>query len=624
MNGVSFAGLIMQTIDFDKLDIRKQYRSTPAPNYDVKVIGYDTETIKGKARLICSPTGDCIPKSFDDILLFFCTNKTRNHTGFFYNLKYDFQAILKWLPVEYWKEIYQKGQIEYPSNKSKNAVYVISYLPAKMISIKHITYPKNKRRRHSRTWKFYDISQYYGKRPLDDVAKEYLNASKVKIKADIANLTMSDIRSPEIRRYCRRDADLTEKLAIRWIEICHKNELYPSNFCSPASIAARYFQSHVEFPTINRFLKPSTRPLLHIIWNTVAGAFICCYKRGTFDRVYEYDINSAYPAEMAKLPDISRGRFFYKRDGYRDDAHLAWLRVFVTITDDGFYNPPLPILRRNLPNYNPVGFFETYITLTEYHALKDIYKIDIVESVNWVPDQDPFYLFKDIVETSYTRRKQTDDENINYFLKIVLNGIYGKNLEKHRILDETDEKYGLWRTGPLFNPCYASYILAGSRLKVFDLLQKIDDKYKVACFTDSILSTERLKNIGESQTLGDWCFNQTGRAVIIGCGVYSLKPKGKPVKSKVRGFNTTSKVSLFDILKAQYKNEKIEIDIKTNVSIMRSIIRKNPATMNFILDETKDININFDSKRFWFDNFKRAGDILEKTVDSFPIVAGLT
>ena len=147
---------------FDRLRIARQYRNPPKPVI-VKPIGYDTETVNGLARLITNSENEYThPESFLDCLKFLCRKSTRGKTGFWYNMRYDFQAILKWLPPDLWKVLYDVGEIETAFDHSKGT-WKISYLPSKTFSITHRT-------SKPRTWKFYDISQYFGKGKLDDIA----------------------------------------------------------------------------------------------------------------------------------------------------------------------------------------------------------------------------------------------------------------------------------------------------------------------------------------------------------------------------------------------------------------------------------------------------------------------
>jgi hypothetical protein len=271
-----------------------------------------------------------------------------------------------------------------------------------------------------------------------------------------------------------------------------------------------------------------------------------------------------------------------------------------------------------MSNYYPVGNMETSITLLEYEYLKEYFTIEPLQGIYWIPDKLSF-LFADTINDLYTLRKSTTDENINFFIKIVLNGFFGKFLEKHQCLNPDHELYRRWITGQLFNPMYGSYILAGARIELFKALQLTDPKNLVACFTDSILTKKPL-NIPLSKDLGTWDFCQEGEAVIIGCGVYTIR--GKKLKSKLRGFHITEKAenSLFEIIKKQYKNETIKLNITKNIAPLSAIIQKRTLDMNLLVDDIKEITLNFDTKRLWHGSFKNAGELLEKQYDSFPLM----
>lgn len=600
----------------DKLIIKKQYRAHPTPAQFIQTYGYDTETIGGKCALIaCSDGRFCHPTSFDDIVNILCCKKTQQTSGFFYNLKYDFQAILKWLPEALWLEIFRTGEIEVLLSNNKSCR--IFYIPSKFLKIRFL----DKKGKAKHTYSFFDMAQYYGKQSLNTASKKYLNESKLEHNFDLANLTIEQLKTQQAIDYCIKDALLVKKLADRWIAICHQNDLYPSNFSSTASISARYFNERVEIPTINRFLKTEfRRELLQYPWNACAGAFISVFKRGYFDNIHCYDINSAYPFQMSQLPDIEQGSFF-KSKKILPEAKLGWMKAKINIerSSSGAYHPCLPILRKNLSNYYPVGNFETFITLLEYNELKHYFDVEIKDGLYWIPSEE-HYLFKNIINDIYTRRKTTTDDNINYFLKIILNSIYGKFLERHQILDD-EQLRGYCETGNYFNPFYASYILAGTRVQIFKTLLLLKEDDIVAVFTDSILTKKQL-SITVSNQLGSWSYEGAGEAVIVGCGVYTIKQKEK-IKTKIRGFHTTSKIDLFDIIKNQKNKKSLTIDIKINISPLTSIIQKRIVDMNLIIDDKKCVDINFDTKRLWLRSFKSAKELLEKEINSEPIFYGL-
>jgi len=625
----------MARIPFKSLFLNKQFRFQSKSCSDFEVIGYDTETIEGRVQLIANSYGDIAhPDNFFDCLDFLCRKSTRNSIGFFYNLKYDFQAILKWLEPAFWETLYKEGTIEILA-PNKIGIFTIFYIPQKFLKIRYKT-DRNK----TRTWNFYDIAQYYGRMKLDNAAFKYLNEHKRDIhKWDLTKLTIEDMRHPEIIEYCVHDAVLAQKLAVFFIKLCNRMNLYTKNFSSPASISVRYFSTNVKFPTINRFInKPDYHSYIEYAWEATRGAFINVFKRGYFPKVYVYDINSCYPHQMRQLPDISKGRFSYRQGPPDPEFTHGWLkaRVYIDPNEKGGYTPCLLKYRKQHSNFFPSGEFETYITLLEYERLKYYYELDIIDGIYWKPYNEISYFLKDAIEQTYIERTKTDDVNIRYFLKIVLNGLYGKFLEKHKCLVDIKNigKLGMLETGNLFNPFYASYILAGSRLQLFDALVSTDPKNIIACSTDSVMTKKPMPNLDISNNLGAWSIDHEGEAIVIGCGVYSMRDKDNNLKTKLRGFhivnvnkedeNKRDKYDLFSMIKNQHKSKEIIINTITNITPLKAIIQKMPERMNFLISDIKCININFDKKRLWLGSFKNAGELLTKNYDSLPIDYNLT
>lgn len=603
---------------FEQLSIKKQYRVKPK-DQQVVPIGYDTETQGGLCKLLCSPSYHLHPMSFDDILFFLTSHKNRGKIGFFYNLRYDFQAILKWLDPTYWETILERGLIEYDC---KPGLFRVIYIPGKMLSIRRKTGKK------SRRFDFYDISPFFGKGPLDKVALKYLGRGKKDVsKFDMPNLKNADFLDPEMIEYCKEDAKLTEELAEYWIKLCNEQGVFPSTFVSTASIAVRYYQSRCKIPTINSFIKPSRLKYLKIPWLACSGPFITVYKRGRFSTCYEYDLNSAYPKTMTELPDISRGRFMVSKGAIPDNAYLGWVQVTANLwnNSEGFYFPPLPMPRKGLSNFFPYGSFSTFITLKEFRAYEKDLKLDLIAGLYWIPTHSIRYPYKNAIEEIYAIKQAiSENSDINpvyYFWKIMLNSLFGKHLQRTLVRDPGKGDYGKLRTGTLFNPCYASYILADTRLRLYEILKRVSQKDIIACFTDSVLLRREYPDLNEGVALGQWSEKTSGSLLIMGSGVYTLLSKNR-VKTKLRGFHTTSKVNLFEEAKKQYNKKAIKLPIKTVITLATALTRHCEGDMNKIVDDVKKIAVNFDTKRLWLGQFDKVGQYLEKQVDSLPLIYG--
>lgn len=600
----------MLDLEFDKLVIKKQSRRI-ARDKQIKHLSYDTETVNGQCVLLVNSKGESVyVEDFADIIHFMCRDKYRSHIGFFYNLKYDFQAILKWLEPEHWEAIHQKGRtiVSFYDPKRRREIFLeITYIPRKFLKFKI-------KGKTTLSWKFYDIAQYYGKMKLDNAGKKYLGIGKVDISAkfDIKNVTHEYCKDPEFVGYALQDALITDRLASLFISACTKMGLSGGNFSSPASLSSDYFQQKISIPTINTFLKRrSTYELLRYPWNCISGAFISVFQRGYFDSVFVYDINSSYPTRIAKLPDLTKGKFYMDTGHPCNDYHSGWMhvRVNIDVDDMGAYHPCIPMKRRNASNYYPIGRMETWITLSEYKYFSRYHDIEVIDGLYWTPTI-LRYPFAEEIPRLYKLRKETDDVMINAFLKIVLNGLFGKFLQKIPDQDPDSETYKMWKAGNLFNPFYASYILADSRIAVHQLLMQIPNDEIVACFTDSVICKKEL-DITTSGDLGDWGFEKSGDAVVLGCGIYTVRESNGKVKTKLRGFNN-SRIDLFRVIEEQPDDNTLTVDSLLNISPSTALIQKRYDEMNLLINTPKTININFDTKRCWQGKWDKASEILTK------------
>lgn len=587
----------MLALPYDKLTITPQKRYYYKKR-KIEFTGFDTETKDGLCRLLCTNDASLVPKSIDEILQFLITHCHRK-IGVFYNLNYDFQAILKWLPVEKWIELHDTEKIVYND-------YILKYIKDKFLIISY----------HKRKYYFYDISQFYSKKSLAYTAKKYLSMEKSDPGVDLSNIPDYLFSMPVFQHYCKNDSLLAEKLAYHFYEICKSMHLYPTRFSSPAAISVRYFANNCDIPTINTL----DTELLRYAWNSTSGAFIEVFKRGYFPKTYNYDINSAYPASIAQLIDFRLGDFVYSKKKIPDGSHIGFMHVKVIVdSEDKYsYHSPFILQNRNKVNYFPIGYYKTYITLDEYHAYCNDFEIEIIDGWYFIP----FilqYPFKEKVEYLYNIRKNCEDDSLKLFLKIALNGMYGKFLEKNLNLETNNIE-----TGNYFNPLYASYILAQTRIKIYNFLKTLDSTDIISVQTDGVFC---LKDIPiYTKDLGLFSNQGEHELLQIGSGVYTLK-YNDIIQTKLRGFKTTDKIDLFKIVDEQYNSDTIKLDTISNVSYNIVIKQKrylerniDYEDMNKLLEGIKRININFDTKRIWDRDFKQCGDIVTSVIDSQPLL----
>jgi len=503
-------------------------------------------------------------------------------------------------PPNPWQELWDYGETTFQG-------HVYSLIPWKLFSIRSLS-------RKQRV-QFFDVFQFFNT-ALDVAAQKYIGQKKLDI---VDRTAITNFAHPDTIRYCVHDAKLAGDLARYVLSL---SDLHfpdsPKSLISKASISEKHFRQTCDIPTINHTIDNNPR-FIEMAYRTYKGGLFSAYQRGYFDKLYLYDINSAYPAEMAKLPDLTKGRFVEVKGAPPEGAYMGWLacRVDIDGSLDNSYISPLACDFKGRRLY-PSGSFTTWLTLPEYEAIQPHHWIQGLIGVYWFPNEAPQFPLADEVKKLYHWKNTETDPGLRYFIKIVLNSLYGKTIQKI-----PDRDSGLYLTGNLFNPFWASYITAGTRLELYRQMQKMDYADLVLVATDSILSRKPL-DMPLNNELGQWALDKTGEGVIIGSGVYSIRDDSDYIETRNRGFNTTNNVNFF-WPGSGVINEKtgyptsLHIDVKNHFTLARALIQGDYQKMNLITDTYKTLDLNFDTNRLWSADFKTVDDILTRQISSVPL-----
>jgi hypothetical protein len=605
---------MVQRPDWSQLKIKRQYRPDLKPFYHDDLIAYDTETWQGKAVLICDSKGNhCYPETLTDCLLFLTRRKYRDIMGWFKNINYDVEAILKFCDEKTVREFAKTNEMEVPFNDTS---FFIKYIPGKMFKVIF--------NKHS--FVFFDIGNFL-KGSLNDLGKKYLKDTKNETPVDWKTVKKRQLFTLKMRKYCLQDAALTEGLARVFLDACNGFGIFSKNYCSPASLATHYFMSKIDIPTLHSMTQ-GKKLRAKLAYNAYKGGFITTFKKGRFDHVYLYDINSAYPDQMTRLPDMTRGRFKFGLQDIPTDATMGWMECIIETEKENFkpyypaYFSPVPVYVKKLnKNYYFVGKVKTTITLLEYQALKNDFKITPTMGIYWIPTDEPVYLYRDIVNELYHLKSEykTGDKNYYALIKILLNGFYGKTIQKIPVAESRE-----FNTGNLFNPFHASYITAGCRIQVYEFIKRHGALNVIGVMTDGVAYEKPVKE-PLSKDLGAWGLDMEGEAVFIGSGLYTIRDKvsGK-VKTATRGFKTTDRLDFFDMLYENKDRGAIELSQTVRLTYKEALRVKKFVDWNLIKDGIKRININCDNKRIWAGQWATCGDVLTSTVDSAPYFVNMT
>lgn len=577
-----------------------------------QIEGLDTETYQGKAILIATSKEYHEPTSFLSILKFLNSYSKRTTIYFTFNLRYDAQAILKWInDIELLEQLFYSNTIEYES-------YKIKYIPKKFLSIST----------KGGSVYLYDIAQYYLGYNLNNASKKYLGKSKMEdidpeqIQNDYEYYLQN---RNKIIQYCRQDALLTKELTILMKEYYEKTGFSFRNPVSQAKISELFVRDHYKIPKISKSIEKYHK----IAELSYFGGIFATLKRGLFNKtLYSYDINSAYPDKERMLPNWNNGEFVKVKEPNTHNSFFGWYLCSLN-------SPFIPYRYRGKPyeieisydninyqdiplwNYKiiyPKGLRTQVITKAEYDFLKKHNQyVYFLEGFEWIPngkkEPSPFNWIED---TYYQRKeiKRKDKEDPKQMvLKHSMNGIYGKTAQ-HKKLKSS-----------FTNFFYSSYITALTRIQIWEAALSIGLKHIYEIATDSILCDKQIPNLPISEKLGEWEKKEYSSALLIGSGMRQTWNENGEFKTNARGLTDKHNWNMLsDIIKHQDKDHIIYTQRRPiqlgEILTFNKIL--NPSDLNIFKPVYKRLNVNTDTKWNWSKEYLDFKDLLENKTQAEP------
>lgn len=611
-----------------------------------EVIGYDTETYNGKVTLISNSKKEyLIYDNLEGLINFLTKNKT-GCLNFFFNLEYDANAIIKCFPDD---NIRQIGFFNKTNLVLNGIKYQIFNLKRKAFIIEKTFNEEIEK------YYFYDIAQFYQIGSLEKTYEKVITPIEGKIfrkTLDSSKEFPTNKITNEDIEYCINDSIACQELAEHFVTTTRK--IMPvKRFYSPASLGKTLLRMNIAEPY--KFKANSIQGLAYKGYN---GGRFETIKIGKCS-VYQYDINSAYPDALSKLPDIDGYKI--KNNDYELESTHSFFNCDFTIPKD-FKICPIRYEYKNLLLY-PNGIFKNFcLTKTEYETLIELGIKIKINNAEHIFNDNPTYPYK-FLEKIYEMRKKYKLENnpLQLPLKLAMNSIYGvtiQTIKDFTLKEEFDDDdlndydsisiyrckkckidYKIetlpkdlicscgnynsfdeillipsYKLGNFFNPIIASEITADVRCKLYmDSLEYDDSIYMYA--TDSITTDKKL-NLNVDDKLGNYSITDKLDGVIFGSGIYSLHNE-KEHKVRFRGFNKKDTMQI--AINNPDKNVYIET-IKRPIKLRESLIQKDMGieNMNTFREFHKEFKANFDIKRLWDRKAFDFKDLLNNQIDSIP------
>ncbi len=571
----------MQNFDFSRIVYRCYPIRKPKTDKLVTAIGIDSEADReGKPFLFCLSDGTAIRPS--ELLKVLFTRKYRGHNYVVFNLKYEQGAILADLDSASYNTLRQSGECQNNGYKYKVTGY----------KCLRITRGKN-------AITFWDMHPFF-QMSLASAARQFTNLTKLDQDASLFTPEYVKDNWHKIVKYCVQDARITAELFKVVLAMAAKFGIKPTTFYSQASIAYKYFRENTDYVTVKDFWDNNRDVLKAACAAYSGGKFEVVYRgKGHF---YEYDINSAYPYEIANLIDTTNA--IVKRSvKYQPKAVYAFLKCSLWIKEDCYH--PVAIKQGNV-NIYPVGHFTKWVTKQEYDYLVTLpgAEIKILRGI-WLFVIKKHYPYRDIIHKLYKVKREakvSKDKALYHFAWKLTNSIYGKFLQ----LIPKDNKL---MASTCWMPIYGAIITANVRIRIAKMQQKYPQV--AAVHTDSVIA-DKPCDITCGVDLGEWSLTVQGLGVLIGCGCYQIADK-----VRLRGFPFTG--SLIELLN---KSPPIIPMASIRVYSWRQVSANNwdVELVNRFVEVVKELNINFDTKRDWSDTWQSGSEAMTKPLYSMAKV----
>jgi hypothetical protein len=402
---------------------------------------------------------------------------------------------------------------------------------------------RSKKKKTVRQLTFFDTGNYFRKRSLESLGKEYFPD-----RPDLWKFEKPEYlgeRLPEnekeweyFQAYAVQDAVLVRELGKKILAWAEQEGIRPKP--TPAGFSSAVF--------LKNYLK---KPLFlgsidqaRLIWKCYYGGRFEPFGRGTFEKVSILDINSLYPYSMAfPLP-------FWKKDDYRrysleeierDPTIVGWGFGKFSFPEGTVY-PCLPVQTSKL--FFPLRGWST-ATLYEWRfALEMGAEISDFFALGFSPrDSQIDHPLREFVLDHYSRKLELDQikkrdgdafpesmKDERDLIKLKLNSLYGKFAERHKEPGEPP------KAGRLFYPAFASLITGKSRETIARAIVKYSSIYSD---TDSIGTMKKPDKRDLGEELGKFKIEIQGSMTIIKSKQYrtisdsEIDPKTK--KPKVKG-----------------------------------------------------------------------------------------
>lgn len=435
-------------------------------------------------------------------------NPTAIHVGFAFG--YDSNMIVQSLSRKKLLELHVLGFV-YVNDVQQDRRFCIRWTKGKWLSISE-HYPKWDRRhndRASRTVKIYDIFSFFACSFVKAV-REMLGSTPELLKVEEGkkhrggsgncdecgrdNVCLFD--SPEyVESYWETEIgllrDVATELRTRFVSVGYRI----TQWYGPGALASFVLKRE----GIKTHMDESTPAVLPAQYAYAGGRFEHFRLGRVLGPIYSYDINSAYPYALTKLPSLRGGKWTHHR-GSCDIAEFGVYRVRLNM-GGMFEAKPGPFFYRDKSgNISYPWRVEGWYWSPEIRAAMNRgLPVEILEGWEFTPvNPEPFGFINDMYGQ---RAKWKAEGNPNQIaLKLAMNSMYGKLAQRVGWTEENNQ------IPPFHQLEWAGWITSYTRAALWWEMSKCKPEQLIAVETDGFYTTASPEQLGitGSKELGGW------------------------------------------------------------------------------------------------------------------------
>jgi DNA polymerase type B, organellar and viral len=437
-----------------------------------------------------------------------------HHTFVGFATNYDVNMIVRDMSTYHVSRLWKTGKVTWNG-------YHLKYIPGKMFNVS---------RKGRKAACLYDVFTFFGQSFVRSLESFGIGTDSV----------LAEIEHGKARRGTFQDSELDTLVVPYWrselrllVQLCDALKqsltaanIYLRDWYGPGAVANQLLNRH----HIKERQSAFSPEIVAASVNAYAGGRFEQFKLGRYvGKVYQYDIRSAYPSSIVRLPSLANAEWVYHRGECTLPRFYDLCHVHLPRREwNGESNQPAPFHWR-FPNGNVAyphhldggWHFGSLVTVARQNGVE-------LEVSEWYELQYDGVRPFEFVGEMYDQRARWKAEGnpAQYAAKIALNSLYGKFAQQVGAQDGKIPKFHQLE--------WAGMVTAQTRARIYSAMMQAPD-HVIACETDSVFSTVPL-DLPLGTELGEWELTEHDEIIYLQSGVYFTASQ-RHVHWKYRGMD---------------------------------------------------------------------------------------